>query len=776
MNKLRRPYKILVGLVFAILITLLGLRFLVSTKELILPYSTVLEASNGQLLGAKIAPDGQWRFPPISELNQKMEDCILLFEDEYFYSHPGFNPFAIFRAFKANIKAKKVVQGGSTITMQLARLYYQNAPRNFKQKLLEFILSLHLELKYSKEEILNQYLSLAPFGGNVVGAETAAWRYFNRPLSNLSWGETAALAVLPNAPSIIYPGKNRLAYRAKRDFLLDKLHSRGILSLEEASLAKLEPLPEKPLPLPNNSQHLLDRIAEGSSGTKVKSTINEGLQNAFQQEINQFTRQYAFNGIHNAAAILIDNNSSQILAYIGNSMDANTPENYVDVIRAPRSTGSILKPLLFADMLGEGELLPNSLIADIPTYIAGYIPKNYYLEWDGAVPAREALYRSLNIPFVRLLRQHGLEKFHAKLQKAGLDFIRKNADHYGLTLILGGAECSLEQIGRLYSGMARQLNSYHPEKEQCDTCYTGIVWDKNQDKKSFKTQYHPAAIYETFQALLEAERPNSATGFKSFSSSQKIAWKTGTSFGNRDAWAIGVNPKYTLAVWVGNADGEGKAGLTGLQNAAPILFKLFEKLDDGPWFNEPLDAYTEIDLCTHSGYPASRHCPDTKTSYCPNTTQQIASCSYHIPIQLDKTGRYRVDQDCYQGEIVNKSWFVLPAAQAFYYAKKNATYKPLPPYLKGCEGLGNNPIDFIYPQPYAKIFVPIVSNGERGKPIFNVAHQNPNIKLYWHLDQKFIGTTKLLHEMAIAVDPGKHHLMVVDELGNEKRLVFTVLE
>ena len=336
------------------------------------PYSTVIESKEGELLGAKIARDGQWRFPAQDSIPEKFKKCIVYFEDEYFYKHPGFNPVAMVNAIKQNRKAGKVVRGGSTLTQQVIRLSRKGKGRTYFEKIIEIILSTRLELRHSKDKILELYAAHAPFGGNVVGLEMASWRYFGVQSNQLSWAESATLAVLPNAPSLIYPGKNQLKLLKKRNTLLLKLKNESIIDNQTYELAIEEPLPQKPYDLPQIAPHLLQRVAKNQEGTRLKTTLDMALQNRVNQIAKYYYNQYKQNEVNNLAIIVIDVKTRNIISYVGNSPTDLNHQKDVDIVDAPRSTGSILKPLLYAAMLDEGELLPNTLIADIPTQISGY--------------------------------------------------------------------------------------------------------------------------------------------------------------------------------------------------------------------------------------------------------------------------------------------------------------------------------------------------------------------------------------------------------------------
>ncbi|WP_238533735.1 transglycosylase domain-containing protein [Pedobacter agri] len=402
---------------------LLVFLFLLPSKLFKSPTSFVVEASNGNLLSAAIASDGQWRFPVADSVPVKFKDCIIAFEDKRYYHHFGIDFLAMSRAMRQNLKAKSVVSGGSTLTMQVIRLS-RKQDRTIWQKLLEMLLALRLEVKYSKAEILGLYAANAPFGSNVVGLEAASWRYYGRDANTLSWGEMATLAVLPNSPSLVHPGKNATRLIKKRNDLLDKLAKLGYIDQSTANLSKLEPVPGKPLPLPQNAPHLLNRFkAERASleinSTRIKSTLNEDLQIKINSILKRFNNRYRANDINNISALVLNAKNGSVVSYVGNiyQPEITDLQSHVDMIKAPRSPGSTLKPLLYASMLNDGFVLPHTLVPDIPTQIAGYSPQNYDLGYDGAISADKALSRSLNIPAVKMLQQYKYERFYDKLKK-----------------------------------------------------------------------------------------------------------------------------------------------------------------------------------------------------------------------------------------------------------------------------------------------------------------------------------------------------------------------
>ncbi|MEQ6166513.1 MULTISPECIES: penicillin-binding protein 1C [unclassified Ekhidna] len=746
-------------------------------------YSTILTAEDETLLSAQIAADEQWRFPPSDSIPFKFNKAILLFEDEYFHYHPGVNPISLFRAIWQNVEAGEIVSGGSTLTMQTMRMAYGNQSRSYAQKLVEILASIKLDLIYSKNEILKIYADHAPFGGNIVGINAASWRYYGRPPHLLSWAETATLAILPNSPASIFPGKNDDILISKRDFLLDKMNERGLISEDDLFLAKQEPLPSSLKPLPNKAYHLLHRsIRENSSETKIHSSLSPTLQTRALSIVKRYSSEMAKNQINNAAAIIIDIKSGETKAYIGNTDNPGDHGQHVDIITARRSPGSLLKPILYAASLDDGLITPTQLLPDIPLFYRGFAPKNFDKEYRGAVPANQALTSSLNVPFVHLLIEYGYEKFHHKLVQMGFKSFDKPAGHYGLSIILGGAETTLWEIANVYSGMARArmnfmnrpLNNGYSELDYASNTYLKVVKDSNEEI-GIDGYLRVPSIDQTLKVLQEVKRPEEESGWEFFGSARPISWKTGTSYGFRDAWAIGLNNKYLIGVWIGNSDGEGRAGLTGIKAAAPLLFELFDLVDGDVVDNEGFGS--EELICKESGMLASAICENKIPIQLADYMLKGPKCTYHQIVHLNSDMSHQVNSSCYRvSHMENISWFVLPPVQSWYYKKYHPSYKKLPPYKEGCSTSGDNKIfDLIYPTQFTKVYIPVEQDGFRGKAIFEAAHEDRNSILYWHLDDEFLGITTNTHQMAISADKGFHTVTIVDEAGNEITRKFEVI-
>jgi penicillin-binding protein 1C len=753
------------------------------------PYSTAVYDKNHQLLGVKIAEDGQWRFPETKYISPKFEACILNFEDQRFYYHFGIDPISLIRAIKQNSSSKKIVSGGSTISMQTIRISRKGKSRTYYQKIIETILAFRLELSYSKKEILQLYASHAPFGGNTVGIEAAAWRYFSRSAEQLSWAENAMLAVLPNSPTLINTAKNREILKEKRDFLLKKLFSKNIISNEEYELAILEPIPEHPNPYPMHAYHLVNRAAKEipNKNSQIETSIDINLQIQINEIANNYNQRYKTNQINNIACLVLDVESGNALAYVANAdINSATPEKAIDMIKAKRSTGSILKPFLYAASLSAGEILPKTLLKDTPLRIGSFSPENYDKTFDGAVSADEALARSLNIPFAILLKDYGIGKFIYILKSLGLKSINKSSEHYGLSLILGGAEASLWDISSAYASMARSLKNFNKYQSK----YSNSDYHEANYIKNSKSNEHQdlrdwsflsaSAIWFSLEAMSSVNRPGDEKQWQTFSSKQKISWKTGTSFGFKDAWSIAVTPDYVVGVWVGNATGEGRNGITGLRLAAPVLFDIINVLPAYKnWFEQPYDDMILANICKQSGHLAGENCCDTVSTWIPANGINTEICPYHQKIYLDQSENFRVNSDCYPVDMMKqKSYFVLPPIVETYFINSNHWYQSLPPFLDDCLQSQQNlseQIELIYPTNLSRVLIPIELSGDTLQAIFKLSHRNPETKVYWYIGEKYYGFTKDFHEMGFKLEPGSYTLNIMDENGYKISKKFKVI-
>ena len=736
------------------------------------PLSYIVFDKHDELLGARIAKDGQWRFPEMDSIPHKFETALLTFEDKDFYSHVGIDFSSLCRAFYQNIKEKRIVSGASTLTMQLMRLHYPDSDRNVMQKVKEILLALKYELHHSKKEIINKYATHAPYGGNVVGLETASWRYYGKTPAKLTWAESCMLAVLPNAPSLIHPGRNRTQLLNKRNRLLSKLLDNNVLDSMEYQLALLEPLADKPPALPSGANHFIEFSKSKTKSMRFESTIDRTFQEQVNAVVENHRQVNVSKGIFNAGIVVMDNKSKNVIAYVGNTR-ARDHENYNDMVQAPRSTGSILKPLLYASAINDGLILPEQLATDIPISINGFSPKNYNKKCHGAISYSQVISKSLNIPSVTLLKTYGQERFLNELKEYGFTTFNRTSGHYGLPLILGGGDVKLWDLAKVYSGLASVVTTFNAHDAKYTTGEFGnIVCNRREKAKLKEYSFDPAVIsagsaWSALKAMEMLERPNADGNWEKFQSSKKIHWKTGTSFGNKDAWAVGVTPQYTVAVWMGNSSGEGRPDVIGVSAAGSVLFDVFNLLTITEEFEAPLDDLVYKSICMQSGHVAGEHCTNYIDRLVPQVDYQKAICPYHQPVLLNPENGKRVYQACAEGSTVDTSWFVLSPTMAYHYKRFNPSYASLPEFDDACSDhqQGDHQMEFVYPKEDSDLFIPVDLHGEKEQCVFKANHKDMSSTIFWHLNNRYIGKTNDFHELSVELETGEYVLSIQDETG-----------
>lgn len=774
-------------------------------------YSVAVYDRRGELLGAAVSSSGQWHLPSSQYPPERYVRALIAFEDKRFFYHMGVDPAALVRALFQNIRAGEIRSGGSTISMQVARLARNQSPRTIANKAVEALLALRLELVYGKRGILRLYAASAPFGGNVIGLEAASFRFFGRPPSSLSWAEAATLAVLPNSPSSSHPGKNRDVLMEKRNRLLRKLRDRGDISEDDLALALAEPLPDEPYPMPRSAPHLTDRFVleisrrgSGPSGARVETSIDAPLQERVNEILARRSEQLAADSVYNGACLVARVDTGEVLAYVGNVPKPSSTRSEgrsasdifsssrgydVDLIRARRSSGSLFKPFLYAAALDSGELGPRSIVPDVPTRYGSYEPENNLGTYSGAVRADEALARSLNVPFVRILKSFGVERFRDILVSTGMSTLTRRAEDYGLTLILGGAETTLWEITARYAALARTANygRVHGALQFFDL---GVTNEELGRRVPRPDPFSPGAAALTLDVLTRVARPDDEAAWESYASARRIGWKTGTSFGYRDAWAIGVDGVYAVGVWVGNASGEGRPSLKGSTAAAPILFDVFGLLAAGGAGESssvvqssqiaPAERTASflktVEVCADSGWAAGPNCAKTETALVPKDAKALPLCPYCVSVALSADGKYRVraEEEKY-GSVRIEKRFVLPPGMEWYY-KRNMDYRSLPPWRPGSsQSYSDSSLAVLIPEEGASVYIPIELSGRPGAIVFSAAHRDSGATLFWHLDGAYLGSTQGVHKLESRPAPGRHVLTIVDEAGRSVSRSFTVL-
>ena len=735
-------------------------------------YSTLVVDREGRLLRAFLNDGQQWCFPPDSSLAvpAKLRAAVIHFEDRQFDRHRGVNPLALARALYQNAVAGEVRSGASTLTMQVARLM-RPKPRTYLNKALETLLAVKIELYHDKDGILRLYLDHAPYGGNVVGYQAAAVRYFRKRPEELTWSEAATLAVLPNAPGLVSPTAGPRRLEEKRNRLLAGLHRAGFFDAETLTLAAAEPVSSRAWPFPVTAPHLSRALKSRHPGRLIRTTLDAGLQRELETLVARHLGYLDHLGIGNGAALLVETGSGEVRAYVGSRdfFDAGH-QGQVDGVTAPRSSGSLLKPFLYALSMDEGLILPRTLVKDVPTFYQGFSPRNADESYDGLVRADEALVRSLNVPAVRLLRRYGLFDFHRFLQDAGLSTLVRTADDYGLPLILGGAEVTLWDMARLFRGLARG-GRVEPLR---------FLRGEGEPGPSAAPLFSPGAAWLVLEALREVRRPGVEYYWHQYEDQWPLAWKTGTSYGQRDAWAVGVSPSWTIAVWLGNFTGEGNPELSGARAAGPLLFDIFQRLprDRGrAWFPRPGAELATVDLCLDSGRPVNPHCPHPTPAPRPRHMRPMERCSYHRGIVLNGAGTRQVCSLCWEpGDHRPGRQAVYPADVVQYLRERGQALQAPRPHEEDCPAqLEARPLQVLYPRPGARLQAGRDFGGERQSIVLRAAHTDRERAMFWYANRRFLGRTVDRHRLAVSLEPGAYALEIVDAHGFRDRVGFQVV-
>lgn len=726
---------------------------------------------HGELLSVLISRDGYFRMSTQRrEIPDLFVEALLTHEDRYFYDHPGVNPLAIVRAAVSNIRAGGVVSGGSTITMQLARML-ERRDRTLWTKMIEAFRALQLEWRYDKDEIIEFYLALAPYGGNLEGLSAASYFYFGKAPSMLSVGETALLVGLPQSPNRYRPDQHPVAAREMRDHVLQEMRENGLIDADQLKRAKAEPLPTQRNEAAQLAVHTAWSLRLAHPGrTQIRTTLDRNIQQRTAQVLSGYVETLKAYGISNASSVVIDNQTREVVAIVGSTdyfdrerLGAN------DGARMVRSPGSTLKPFLYALGFELGLISEKTILYDIPVNYGGYSPENYAKNFRGLVTVREALTDSLNVVAVNLTREVGLERLHALLQAGGLSGLKEDAAYYGLPLILGGVEVSLLDLTNLYATLA-QGGVYRP--------YRLVESDPAGTPKRLLS---PEAVWLVTHILTDVERPDFPQSWSFARNRATVAWKTGTSYGHQDAWSVGYTPRFTIGVWVGNFDSRPASHLAGSKVAAPLLFDLFQALEDSGdrrWFAKP-EQVRERQVCRSCGRLPTPACRSFTTEYYIAGVKGPANEAYcRVPqlIAVDRRTGAPAGDRTPAAAVERKVFDIWPSRMASFLARHGVPVDRVPPYDPG-----NMAGEAYYPP---EILSP-VADAIYYRRLDHLALDDHAIKLSaavtnrirtvsWFLDGKLIYQGSPWKDRLINPPPGDHHLRLVDDVGGEAVMTLQV--
>jgi penicillin-binding protein 1C len=718
-------------------------------------FSTQIFDARGMLLSAYLTADDKWRLrTDLDRVTPELVRAVIAKEDRFFLRHHGVNPAAILRALYANLMQGRRVSGASTITMQLARLL-EPAERSYTSKLREALRALQLEARYSKRDILEFYLSMLPMGGNVEGVASASYVYFDRPPDKLSPAQSIALAVVANDPNRLRPDRGSIALTVEKDRWVRRFSEHGYFTPDILESARDEGLGGRRYAMPADAPHLCQVLRKRGGADIVFSSIDGEIQDIAETMLRNHVRRVLPEGVSNGAVLIVRNDDLSVAAYCG-SADFSDAANQgqVDGVRALRSPGSALKPFLYAMAFDEGSLTPQMQLADIPTDFGGYMPENFDLTYKGQISAREALLQSLNIPAVRLLADHGVPGFLSYLSTLGFRSLDRQRDRLGLSMILGGCGVTLEELVRAASTFARG-GALAPLRYEAD----GVA-GRAQPVMS------EAAAWLVSDILSNAKRPDFPEELLGASKLPKIAWKTGTSYGKRDAWAVGWNARYTIGVWMGNFDGRGAPALSGAELAVPLLVDLFNAADydsGRPWLKQPASVISR-DVCGKTGLLPSDRCASTVRDYAIKGVSTRERCALLKEFVVDASGSMHYCPQCEPREGTLRAWFPEYEPALALWFRENRVHVPVPPpHNPRCTASRQSGGPVIL-SPSAD-YEYLVEKGS-GQQISLQAASPAGVRtLYWYVDGEMLGNTAPGAKLFFTPTAATHRIVCLDDMG-----------
>ena len=726
-------------------------------------YSTIITDNKGEVVNAFLTKDQKWRMKTeLDEISPLLQKTIIAKEDKRFYSHPGVNPFAVARAFFNNIFKMRRTSGASTITMQVAKAL-QPGKRNIWSKFREMFRAFQLEMKYNKKEILQMYLNLVPYGGNIEGVKAASLLYFKKNPDHLSLAEITSLSIIPNRPTSLVIGRNNDLIVKERNKWLHRFANEKVFTQKEIEDALAEPLNATRGTVPHNIQHLSYKLKK-QGGDIIKTNIDLNTQLKTEKLVEDYIRTQRLRNIKNAAVVIIDNKTHKVITYVGSANFFDTTDGgQVNGANAVRQPGSTLKPLMYAMCFDEGLLTPKTVMTDVAVNYEGYAPENYDEKFNGYVTVEYALEHSLNIPAVKGLRLLGHEKLIQKLSNINFKQIQKDRRKLGLSLILGGCGTTLEELTGLFSSFANDGKYISPSFTQNDTVHNRVM------------VISPAANFMINEILSKVNRPDFPVNWTNTERMPKIAWKTGTSYGKKDAWSIGYNKNYTVGVWTGNFSGVGAPDLSGANVATPLLFKIFNTIDydsDEEWFTQPKDCDIR-QVCSETGLTPSDHCTSLVTDYFIPLISSTKVCDNWQEIMISSDEKISYCKSCVPETGYKKKWYkiVQPDMQA-WFEENRIMYQKIPSHNPDCE--------LIFKGAAPSINSPVngteyLINKKAPEPLQLICKTANDVsKVYWYINNKFYKSCNAGEKQFFIPEEGPVKISCTDDKGRNRDIKITV--
>ncbi len=730
-----------------------------------IPYSQVVTASDGSVLHAFLSSDQKWRLKTeLQEITPMLKKAIISKEDKFFYYHPGVNPVSIVRAVYNNMMHGKKTSGASTITMQVARLIAPKE-RTYLNKLTEVFRAFQLEWYYSKDELLQLYLNLVPYGSNIEGVKSAALIYFQQPPGYLSLAQTVTLTIIPNRPSTLVIGKDNERITEERNKWLQRFASQKVFPQQDIDDAMQEPLTASRHNVPRLAPHLSLRLVKSHRGEPViHSTIDKAMQEKAENLAYNYIRRIHFTGITNCAVLVINNHNNAVKAYVGSADFYNISDHgQVDGVRATRSPGSALKPFVYALGFDRGLITPKSVLTDVPVNFMGYMPQNYDKKFHGSITVQTALSQSLNVPAVKLLHQLGKQDFVSILKRAGFTQVAADENKLGLSVILGGCGVKLEELTNLYACLANEGN------------YRKLQWTKQDTFNQSFSLLSAGAAFMTTEILTQHLRPDLPNNYESSMRLPKVAWKTGTSYGRRDAWSIGYNKEYTIGVWVGNFSGTGVPELTGADIATPLLFDLFNTIaynSSNEWFRQPAGLDFRY-VCSVTGMLPNDFCTDQVMDYFIPGLSAAQVCHHlkEVFVAADESIAYC--RNCLPQQGYRKKWYPdLAPEMVSYYEFQQIPYEKVPPHNPACTR--------IYVENAPVITAPVdgmeyLLEKEEGQQLMLSCNADNEVKtVYWCINNRFLKKAGVHEKIFFTPEAGAIKISCTDDKGRNHDITIEV--
>jgi len=763
------------GFVITFLVTLVGLGGAVGMAFVIpLPSrlserpSDVILWRDGSPAHVFLAPDDRYRLP-VAELpvDPAYEAALVAYEDARFWWHPGVDPLSVLRATVQNIQAGQVVSGASTLTMQLVRIL-EPRPRTLSSKVIEAMRAVQLELRFSKRELLDAYLQFAPYGGNREGVQTASLALFGHSAARLTRYEIALLIAIPQDPSHRTPGRaDPTELRSIRDQVAERLARAGALPLGnppvtvQQALAHVADakLPTSLLPMPREVPHAARwlRAELRTPGPRLDSSLDAGVQRIVEAALRRVQPRAERAGARHGAVVVVAHDTGLVRALAG-SFDfwAETPGAQIPGFVVSRSPGSTLKPLLYALAIDDGRSLPEHRVLDVPTRYGSYAPVNYLGSYDGVVRLDAALSRSLNVPFVRLLQDYGVGRFLGRMRLSGVRSLHSDPEHYGLSVITGGIELSPLDLARVYSALATDGRARE------------LAFERDASSDPGGQVFGPGAAWLTRRALRIRDRPDFPHRARISAMPRDLHWKTGTSFGHRDAWAVGSGERYTVVVWLGNFDQSPSRWLVGADAAGPVLFDILEGLGDG-WktvLPSPPADLSPITVCALSGLQPTSACPSRMEALAPTRSTPTQKCTAHRSVEVDSETGERVVPGCRDGRSLQTRHVVVwPAEVQRWLADTTAAESTLPPLASECRARAlDEPLRIRSPEPgLVAVLLEGLSPHQQDIPL--EAQAAGRAVLDWYVDGEWVARSSAGERAWWTPRAGVHEIVVMDASG-----------